>query len=53
MGVNILEFNGIVLLVVGDVLIDSETFADFINLEDLLDQSSKMLIWVEFVYVCS
>ena len=42
MGVNILKFNGIVHLVVGDVSVDSDSA-----------RSSKMLIGVGFVYVCS
>ena len=54
MGANILKFNGIVHLVVGDVSVDSEgVCGDFVNFENLPVQSSKMLIRVEFVYVCS
>ena len=52
MGVNILGFNGFVHSVVGDVPVDSAC-GDFINLEDLPAQSSKMLIGVGFGYVCS
>ena len=33
--VNILKFNGVVYLVVGDVSVDSKTLRDFINLKNL------------------
>ena len=37
--------------VISDVTVDSEA-SDFVNLEDLSAQTSKMLIEIEFVYVC-
>ena len=47
-------FNGIVFSVVDDVTIDTASAcSDFVNLEDLLVQSSKMLIGVGFVYMRS
>ena len=49
---NILGFNDIVHSVVGDVPVDSAC-GDFINLEDLPAQSSKMLTGVGFAYVYS
>ena len=50
MGANILEFNGVVHSVVGDIPVGSETSVcgDFVNLEDLPAQFSKMLIGVGF-----
>ena len=33
--VNILKFNGVVYLVVGDVSVDSKTLRDFINFKNL------------------
>jgi hypothetical protein len=43
-----------VLSVVGDVPVDNEcTYGDFVNLEDLPAQSSKMLIRVGFACVYS
>ena len=54
MGANILGFNGVVHSVVGDIPVDSEApMCDFVNLEDLPVQSSKMLIRIRFAYVCS
>ena len=51
---NILKFNGIMHLVVGGVFVDSEgVCGDFVNFENLPVQSLKMLIRVEFAYVCS
>ena len=52
METNILGFNNIVHSVVGDVPVDSEVPGDFVNLENLPVQSSKMLVGVEFAYVC-
>jgi hypothetical protein len=51
MRVNITGFNDIMLPVVGDVPVDTKVpVGDFVNLEDLPVQSSKMLIEVIFVY---
>ena len=52
MGANILGFNGVVHSVVGDIPVDSETsMCDFVNLENLPAQSSKMLVGIVFAYV--
>lgn len=52
MEANLLGFNGVVLTVVVDVPVDSETSVDdFVNFEDMSAQSSKMLKGVEFAYV--
>jgi hypothetical protein len=49
---NLLGFNGVVLTVVVDVPVDSDTsVGDFVNFEDVSAQSSKMLKGVEFAYV--
>ena len=54
MEMNFVGFNGIVLLVVVDIFVDSEMpVVTFVNLEDSPDQSSKMLIEVGFVCMCS
>jgi hypothetical protein len=52
MKAKILEFNGVMLSVVDNILIDSKIPGDFANLEDLPAQCSKMLIEVKFIYVC-
>ena len=54
MGANILEFNGVVLSVVGDVSSTARRlyYGGFVNLEDLSSQL-KMLIEVGFSCVCS
>ena len=50
---NILEFNDVVLSVVGDVSCRRcGVYDDFIILKDLLARSSKMCIEVGFTYVC-
>ena len=47
----ILGFNGIVLPVIGDILVDRRDYGEFVNLEDLSAQSPKMLIGAGFPYV--
>jgi hypothetical protein len=45
MRANFLEFNGVVLSVVGDVFVDSETsVVTFINFKNLPTRSWKMII---------
>ena len=53
MGANILEFNSVMFSGVGGDPVDSEVpiYGDFVNLEDLPAQSSKMLLGVGFAYV--
>ena len=54
MGTNFLRLNVILLIMVGDVPVDSEMpVVTFVNLEDSPDQSSKMLNEVGFVCMCS
>jgi hypothetical protein len=50
--VNFLIFNDVVFLVVDDVPVDSEA-CDFVNLDDLPAQYSKMLIRLGFACVHS
>ena len=52
MGVNILEFNSVILSVV-DSHRQLGDCSDFVNFEDLPTHSSKMLIEIGFAYVCS
>jgi len=53
MEANILGFNSVVYSVGGDVSVDSEACSDFVNLEDLSAQFSKMLIGVGFAALSS
>ena len=52
MGVNILEFNSVILSVV-DSHRQLGDCSDFVNFEDLPAHSSKILIGIGFAYVCS
>ena len=53
MGANILGFNDVVLLVVGDVSVDSGASVMTYQSRGLSVHSSNMLIWVGFAYLCS
>ena len=50
---NILKFNSVVLLVVGEVPVENETTIETLSISRICAQSSKMLIEIEFAYVRS